>query len=152
MEAAREEAAEMLAGRKTSDGEVRNDVGEQRRCRKRRGINTEPSQEQPGICNLEGRLRLLGDESHGNINGRVTSQYASEDEQQIGGNTGVGLEEGEIVMAALAQVNSSAQEKEHDHCTQPGMELGTELEGDTDNHSEEQRPSWEEEMANNKEV
>ncbi|KAL4365900.1 hypothetical protein AHAS_Ahas07G0152300 [Arachis hypogaea] len=49
-------------------------------------------------------------------------------------------------------VNGSAQEKERDHCTQSGLELGADLEGDTNIHSEEQRLSWKEKMNENKEA
>ncbi|KAL4322009.1 hypothetical protein AHAS_Ahas14G0167600 [Arachis hypogaea] len=71
---------------------------------------------------------------------------------QIQSNTGLRLEEGGILMDDRLQCNGTGQEEKtvHDTDSGSGVEAGTD--GGSKFYRKEQRPSWEEEMAENKEA
>ncbi|KAL4336413.1 hypothetical protein AHAS_Ahas12G0007700 [Arachis hypogaea] len=81
---------------------------EGRRYRNGRGMTTVPVQEQWGSYNSEDITRGTGGAGNGNGSDNVTSRDAAEEEQNIGGGTGLGLEEGEVVMEELVAVTGSA--------------------------------------------
>ncbi|XP_025663992.1 uncharacterized protein [Arachis hypogaea] len=67
-------------------------------------MTTVPVQEQWGSYNSEDITRGTGGAGNGNGSDNVTSRDAAEEEQNIGGGTGLGLEEGEVVMEELVAV------------------------------------------------
>ncbi|KAL4320993.1 hypothetical protein AHAS_Ahas14G0066000 [Arachis hypogaea] len=140
-----------LVGRMGRNGEALNDAGEGGRWQQDREKRTNLIQEQH-TCESQDRIRLLEDEGYGNLNGSLMGCTGAEENQHSGGVIGLGPEEGEIAMESEERVNGREQEEQHVICTQSGTERGSAMDGGTDVQNENQRPSWEEEMAENKEA
>ncbi|XLU64175.1 hypothetical protein S245_023384, partial [Arachis hypogaea] len=119
------------------------------------GENEEPMQALGSSCNMEVmRLkRAVKVAGHSNDKGKTPEDYNTpEDERHIRSKTDPRLEEGEILTEASAQGHRNRQENDNENGTGSGSETGAEADGDGKLISEEQRPSWNEKMAENKEA
>ncbi|QHO27500.1 uncharacterized protein DS421_7g208550 [Arachis hypogaea] len=126
--------------------EVIGDENEGRLLRKGSAINAEPVHIQRNSCNLDDsrRKRLGGVTRQGTVGGLIRNCNIPEADRQIRG-----LEEGEILLDGLNQ-NGNGHEEERENSVESGSEIGDHLDDGRKPDPEEERPSWEEEMAENK--
>ncbi|XLR11031.1 hypothetical protein S83_038969 [Arachis hypogaea] len=127
---------------------------ERRQWRDVFGLNVEQAQAQGTSCNIDmTRMKnSVEDAGHSIDNGIVSRGNTLEDESHIRSTTELRLEEGETLMEGGTQGHRNWQEDVNEHGTESGSEAGTGSEGDNKITSEEHRPSWDEEMAENKEA
>ncbi|KAL4382784.1 hypothetical protein AHAS_Ahas04G0268100 [Arachis hypogaea] len=82
--------------------------------------------------------------------GIVTRCYIAREESQHQSKIGLRLEDGEITMDGWRQGNGNGQEEENVHGADSGSKMEAGTDGGSNFNREEQRPSWKEEMAENK--
>ncbi|KAL4275690.1 hypothetical protein AHAS_Ahas20G0132400 [Arachis hypogaea] len=152
-EGAPELAADGTQQGSTCELEVIIDERERELLRKETALRTELRHGQRTPCNSDvlERTRIPGDTSQGRVVGIITNCNEPEADRQSRGKYGLGLEEKETVLDGLAQ-NGNGQEDERDNSAESGPEMRDCLNDGTKTGPEDQRPSWEEEMAENKEA
>ncbi|QHO21803.1 uncharacterized protein DS421_11g349820 [Arachis hypogaea] len=126
---------------------------EQELLRKETNLRTEPRHHQQTSANLDAseRMRIAGARGQGKVVGMTNNCNKPETDRQLRSKSGLGLEEEEIVLDGFTQ-NGNRQEEEKENSAESGSEMGDCLNDGTKPDREEQRPSWEEEMAENKEA
>ncbi|KAL1347778.1 hypothetical protein AAHE18_07G030500 [Arachis hypogaea] len=140
----REAACERPHGGRSTVEEAAHEKIDRRQKRKEAALNPKPDE--------ASRTRIEGNVGQGNADGVPRSCNDPEAKRFSRRESGLGLGEGDVLLDVAAQSKVKGSEENHENVVELGPEMGDDSERHRKMDNEEQRLTWKEEMAKNKEA